>query len=220
MFGGGKPEAAATTPVPAEKPVVTAALEPEVTGPIVPGGPPMPRRKPTAAAGTTGAVPRPALPALPVAPGAPRIGPGAVVVADSVAPKGCRKPAELTADDVRRLQTEFMVAALRCHKVEGLGIADKYNTFVRTFSKEMVSQTKTLQTLFRREYGGSHMRHFDTYVTALANEVSQRSQRVSGYCEKVAGLLDAVNQVKPKDIGSFSNNAPIIVRTSLTKQCS
>lgn len=221
MFGGGKPEAVVTAPVPAEKPVVVAAVEPELaTGPVMPGGPPMPRRKPTAAAGATGAVPRPAMPALPVAPGAPSIGRGATVVADALAPKGCRKPAELTADHVRRLQTEFMVAALRCHKVEGLKIADKYNTFVRTFSKEMVSQTKTLQSLFRREYGGSHLRHFDTYVTALANEVSQRSQRDYAYCQKVADLLDAVNKVKPAEIGSFSTAAPVIVRTSLTKQCS
>ncbi|MDD3446299.1 MAG: hypothetical protein PHS60_12865 [Zavarzinia sp.] len=208
-----------TTPAPEAKPVVTAAVEPEVLGPVVPGGPPMPRRKPTAAAGATGAVPRPALPALPVAPGAPRVGPGAIVVADAVAPQGCRKPAEMAADDVRRLQTELMVAALRCHKDEKLKIADKYNAFVRKFSDEMVSQTKTLQVLFRREYGGSHMRRFDTYVTALANEISQRSQRTAGYCQKVADLLDLVNAVKPKEIGTFSGTAPVIVRSSLKNPC-
>ncbi|PWR23946.1 hypothetical protein [Zavarzinia compransoris] len=219
MFG--KPEQAATAPAagPQPEPVAVAAAEPLVTGPVMPGGPPMPSRKPTAAAGATIAAPRPALPAVPVAPGAPRIGPGTQIQADTVAPKGCRKPAELAADDVRRLQTELMVAALRCHKDADLKIADKYNSFVRKFSDEMVAQTKTLQVLFKREYGGSHMKQFDIYVTALANEISQRSQRTPSYCKQVADLLDQVNAVKPKEIATFSSQAPVIVRTSLTTAC-
>lgn len=219
MFGG-KPEQAAVTPPAAQpEPVAVAVAEPVVTGPVMPGGPPMPSRKPTAAAGATIATPRPALPAVPVAPGAPRIGPGVMIQADSVAPKGCRKPDELAADDVRRLQTELMVAALRCHKDADLKIADKYNAFVRKFSDEMVVQTKTLQVLFKREYGGSHMKQFDIYVTALANEISQRSQRTAGYCKQVAALLDQVNAVKPKEIATFSSQAPMLVRTSLTTAC-
>lgn len=213
-----KPEAAVTDVKPAEAPAVVAAV-PEDLGPIMPGGPPMPSRKPTAAAGATVAVPRPALPALPVAPGAPRITPGAQIMADNVAPTVCRKPAEAAADDVRRLQTELMVAALKCHKDPSLKVADKYNTFVRKFSNVMVDHTKSLQSVFKRQFGSAYMKQFDIYVTALANEISQRSQRTAGYCKQIDELLDKANAVKPEEIGGFSGQAPVIVRTSLNKPC-
>lgn len=214
-----KPESAVTDAKPVEPAPVAVAAVPENIGPIVPGGPPMPSRKPTAAAGATVAVPRPALPAVPVAPGAPRIGPGARILADNVAPTVCRKPEEAMADDVRRLQTELMVAALKCHTVQELKIADKYNSFVRKFSDEMVSQTKALQSVFKRQYGSAYMKQFDIYVTALANEISQRSQQTPGYCKQIGDLLDLANAVKPKEIGGFSGQAPLIVRTSLNKPC-
>ncbi|MFA5123110.1 hypothetical protein [Zavarzinia sp.] len=212
--GSSKPEAAAT---PAAEPAVVAAADPEPVGPIVPGGPPMPSRKPTAASGSTVAVPKPVLPA--VAAGAAPVMPGNQIQADTVAPTVCRKTGEGAADDVRRLQTELMVAALKCHRDPSLKIADKYNAFVRKFSNEMVTQTTTLQALFKRQYGSAYMKQFDVYVTALANEISQRSQKTAGYCKIIDGLLDQVNAVAPKDIGNFSGQAPVIVRTSLNKPC-
>lgn len=216
---GGKPEVAAVT-APPPAPVAVAPVIPDVVGPLIAGGPPMPSRKPTAAAGTTVAMSRPALPALPVAPGAPRIGPGNQIQADVVAPTICRKPDEVSADDVRRLQTELMVAALRCHKNPDLKIADKYNAFVRKFSPEMVRQTKALQALFKRQFGTAYMKQFDIYVTALANEISQRGGKTVDYCKVADGLLDKVNAVKAEELGTFSATAPVIVRSSLNgKTC-
>lgn len=217
-FDSGKPEAAVTTPVeqPQTQVVVAAALIPMV--PVIPGGPPMPSRKPTAASGTT------AVTVDLKAADAPAVARPAVYIsklnvdADLVAPTVCRKPAELVADHVRRLQTEVMIAGLRCQKFTP-GIAQKYNKFVRTFSKEMVTQTKTLQTVFRRQYGGGFMKQFDMYVTALANQVSAKSQKTYGYCKSVDALLDAVNAVKPKDLGTFSTTAPVLVRTRHDKAC-
>lgn len=218
MFGSSKPEATVTTPPPA--PVAVVPAVPEPVGPLIAGGPPMPSRKPTAAAGATVALTRPAMPSLPVAPGGPRIGPGSQIQADTVAPTICRKPTEISADHVRRLQTELMVAALRCHKDPALKVADKYNAFVRKFSPEMVKQTNALQSLFKRQYGSAYMKQFDIYVTALANEISQRGGKTAGYCKLVDELLDKVNAVKVEELGTFSGTAPVIVRSSLSgKTC-
>lgn len=226
---GSKPEAAVTTPPPSPPAQVAAVADPLPIAPVMPGGPPMPSRKPTASAGTTAAIPAvvvdpKAVPADAPAGAPPVAAQPAVYIsnlnvdADLVAPTVCRKPAELVADHVRRLQTELMIAGLRCEKFAP-GIAAKYNAFVRTFSKEMVVQTKTLQTVFRRQYGSGFMRQFDTYVTALANQVSAKSQKTFGYCRSVDALLDAVNAVTPKNLGVFSTTAPVLVRTRHDKAC-
>ena len=93
-------------------------------------------------------------------------------------PKACQSAAEINAERVRQIQTEFMVAALKCRKDPQAGVLDRYNAFVRKFSPELVKQSNVLQSYFKRQYGAGHLKRYDSYITKLANELSTSLESV------------------------------------------
>ncbi len=72
---------------------------------------------------------------------------------------------------VRRLQTKLMVAALSC------GAKSEYNDFVLHYRPHLKRHGTALKAKFRAEYGGSYQKRLDSFVTALANQASQRSNK-------------------------------------------
>jgi hypothetical protein len=104
----------------------------------------------------------------------------------------CPSIAEASAERVRVLQTELMVAALKCRGREDLGLFEKYNTFVRKFTPELVEHGKTLTGYFQRSYGNSYRQKMDKYITSLANTVSIASDKDPQFCEVSSQRADAV----------------------------
>jgi len=104
---------------------------------------------------------------------------------------------------MRVLQTELMVAALTCNQ------KDKYNSFVRKFSSELVGQTNSMKNYFTRAHGSRATQEMNSLVTNLANEASQRVIKYEGnFCSDASALFDAVLAVSPKELVSFAAARP------------
>ena len=71
--------------------------------------------------------------------------------------------------EVRRLQTNMMVAALAC------GARSDYNEFVITHRSSLQKYGQAIRTEFRRRYGKAGDNRLNQFVTRLANEASARS---------------------------------------------
>ena len=134
-------------------------------------------------------------------------------------PKACQSPAERAAENVRQLQTAFMVAALKCRNHPDANLTDPYNAFVRKYSNELLRQSNVLQGYFKRQYGGAYLKRFDTYITQLANEVSRRSQTIPQYCQSMRPVLAAVMSVEPKDLGGFDGKLPQLATAAQSPKC-
>lgn len=71
--------------------------------------------------------------------------------------------------EVRRLQTNLMVAALSC------GARADYNAFVINHRSSLKKYGTAIRKEFKRRYGKSGPRRLNRFVTRLANEASARS---------------------------------------------
>jgi hypothetical protein len=117
----------------------------------------------------------------------------------------CFTPQEASAHHVRQVQTEMMVAALKCrhHSQE---LPKQYNSFVTKFNKPLSENAKTLKSFFARAYGKDQSREFDTYITSLANDASLKSMQDPEYCETVKNLFDqALSAKKTEDLHRISS---------------
>jgi hypothetical protein len=112
--------------------------------------------------------------------------------APALAAPQCPSLAEANAERVRILQTELMVAALKCRARTDLGLFEKYNTFVRTFTPELVEHGKALTSYFQRSYGSIYRQKMDTFITSLANTVSIASDKDPQFCDITSQRADAV----------------------------
>jgi hypothetical protein len=117
----------------------------------------------------------------------------------------CTGPEESKAVSLRALQTELMVAALKCsHKPE---LAAQYNSFVRSFGRELAENGKVLMAAFKRTYPKDHQKRFDSFITRLANDASQKSLSSPDYCETTPQLFDSVLGLKGTEVVAFASTA-------------
>lgn len=87
--------------------------------------------------------------------------------------------------EVRRLQTNLMVAALSCRA------RSDYNEFITAHRPSLQSYGKAIQAEFRRRYGRDGSKQLNRFVTRLANEASARSNADrDGFCAEAAGLFE------------------------------
>lgn len=99
----------------------------------------------------------------------------------------CADPLDQTAVRTKTLQTELMVAALRCDGNK------RYNAFVHKFERDLVAQGSRLKTYFKQAYGAKSERRLNRFVTFLANSASLRSLDMgNGYCASAHALFDEV----------------------------
>lgn len=71
--------------------------------------------------------------------------------------------------EVRRLQTNLMVAALSCRA------RAEYNDFILTHRPSLQKYGKAIRAEFRRRYGPNGSKRLNRFITRLANEASARS---------------------------------------------
>jgi hypothetical protein len=118
---------------------------------------------------------------------------------------GCYGPAELSAVQVRMLQSELMVGALACRDSNPeLGMVAQYNSFVHRLGDRLVRHSKVLQAHFSKQYGATSRRELESFVTALANDASKRSMTSATYCQGAAELFRNVAGLEQRDLERFS----------------
>ncbi|WP_259780623.1 hypothetical protein [Aestuariispira ectoiniformans] len=88
------------------------------------------------------------------------------------------------AKQVRRLQSELMVAALGC------GHRSQYNAFAVAYRSDLQKNGKFLKSYFRSQHGSGGERALNRFVTSLANEASMRMASNPEYCSQTDIAFD------------------------------
>ncbi len=125
----------------------------------------------------------------------------AVVVPPAQAKPLCYSAQEVRAMQLRQVQVELMVGALKCQDPQ-MGMRDKYSTFVNRFSTNISSNAKELRALFNRQGVGE--RGLDRYMTELSNDASMRSVHVEDYCGSIGEMFDQALSMKPAELGTWA----------------
>jgi hypothetical protein len=130
----------------------------------------------------------------------------AAPAAEKLAPGECRPTPDQASVGLRALQTELMVAGLKCS-------ADKFNDFVNKFKVTIKTDATRLQTLFSKSFGKSGSSHMNEFVTELANEASTRSNGMSDdeYCQQESALFAKVLALTGAELERFSAMRPLAV---------
>jgi hypothetical protein len=111
----------------------------------------------------------------------------------------CKVTPEQASIGIRALQTELMVAGLKCS-------AEQWNSFTAKFKATLKTDADRMQRLFSKSYGKSGSSEMNAFVTSLANEASQRSNGFSeaDYCKQQDVLFKKVLALTEKELERFS----------------
>ncbi len=114
-------------------------------------------------------------------------------------PDGCKPTPEQASIGIRALQTELMVAGLKCS-------AEEWNNFTATFKNTIKKDADRLQSVFRKAYGKGGSSEMNSFVTQLANDASQRSNGSSeeDYCKQEEVLFRKVFALTGEQLERFS----------------
>jgi len=112
---------------------------------------------------------------------------------------GCKPTPEQASIGIRALQTELMVAGLKCS-------AEQWNSFTAKFKTTIKSDADRMQRLFTKTYGKAGPNQMNGFVTQLANEASQRSNAYSeiDYCRQEDQLFQKVLALTAGELELFS----------------
>lgn len=117
---------------------------------------------------------------------------GACLTSANAVMAACAEPAERTAFEVRRLQTELMVAALSCD------LRPEYNAFVRKFGTDLNRGSRDMRSYFRRAHGGAAESRLTTHLTAMANEAAlQLVTPGAAFCERALRAYRTIAELPP-----------------------
>lgn len=119
--------------------------------------------------------------------------------AAKVPPGGCQPTPDQASIGIRALQTELMVAGLKCS-------AEKWNAFTAKFKTTIKTDADRMQRLFSKSYGKSGANQMNAFVTQLANDASQRSNGFSeaDYCKQQDMLFEKVLALTSLELERFS----------------
>jgi len=111
----------------------------------------------------------------------------------------CKPTPDQAGIGIRALQTELMVAGLKCS-------AEQWNTFTAKFKATLKTDADRLQKAFAKAYGKGGSNQMNAFVTSLANEASQRSNHFSeaDYCKQQDVLFTKVLALTEKELERFS----------------
>jgi hypothetical protein len=129
--------------------------------------------------------------------------------AEPKAPPGaCQPTPEQASIGIRALQTELMVAGLKCS-------AEQWNTFTAQFKTTIKKDADRLQRVFLKAYGRGGATQMNAFVTQLANDASQRSNGSSeaDYCKQEDVLYQKVLALSGEQLERFSAARDLAVPT-------
>lgn len=116
----------------------------------------------------------------------------------------CMTQEERVAAQVRAVQTELMVAALSCRAVPGRDFTAHYNAFVQKHGERLIHNGRVLQGYFKARFGAQSGSRFDSFMTALANDLSRRSMASATFCDESVGLFQEIARLERKDLETWS----------------
>ncbi|MFQ5534848.1 MAG: hypothetical protein ACE5EM_08530 [Sphingomonadales bacterium] len=116
----------------------------------------------------------------------------AAIPGEIMAASDCVTSAQAKAARIRAVQTELMVAALKCDNRPGMALRDSYNQFVERFSPILVAQARILTGHFKHQFGADFERHQDRFITGLANRISIASNRDPGFCRSADTFVQSL----------------------------
>lgn len=119
---------------------------------------------------------------------------------------GCKQTPDQSSIGMRALQTELMVAGLKCS-------ADQWNSFTAKFKTVIKTDADRLQHLFNKTYGKGGATHMNAFVTQLANDASQRSNQMTEatYCQQEGQLFLKILALTGQDLERFSVHRALAV---------
>jgi hypothetical protein len=111
----------------------------------------------------------------------------------------CQPTPDQASIGIRALQTELMVAGLKCS-------ADQWNSFTAKFKTTIKTDADRMQKLFSKAYGKAGPNQMNAFVTQLANDASQRSNGFSeaDYCKQENVLFQKVLAFTNLELERFS----------------
>jgi len=112
---------------------------------------------------------------------------------------GCKVTPDNASIGIRALQTELMVAGLKCS-------AEQWNAFTSKFKTTIKADADRMQHLFSKSYGKGGPNQMNAFVTQLANDASQRSNAYSeaDYCKLQDVLFKKVLALSATELERFS----------------
>jgi hypothetical protein len=126
--------------------------------------------------------------------------------AKTLLPGECGPTPDQASIGLRALQTELMVAGLKCS-------ADQWNSFTAKFKATIKTDADRLQHVFAKAYGKGGANEMNSFVTQLANDASQRSNAFSEaeYCKQEDILFSKVLALTALDLERFSAKRKLAV---------
>jgi hypothetical protein len=114
-------------------------------------------------------------------------------------PGECKVTPDQASIGIRALQTELMVAGLKCS-------AEQWNSFTAKFKTTIKTDADRMQHLFAKAYGKGGASQMNTFVTQLANDASQRSNGFAevDYCKQEDVLFQQVLALTGEELEKFS----------------
>jgi hypothetical protein len=111
----------------------------------------------------------------------------------------CKVTPDNASIGIRALQTELMVAGLKCS-------AEQWNSFTAQFKATIKMDADRMQHLFSKSYGKSGASQMNAFVTQLANDASQRSNGFSeaDYCKQEDVVFKKVLALTGKELERFA----------------
>jgi len=121
-------------------------------------------------------------------------------------PGECKVTPDQASIGIRALQTELMVAGLKCG-------AEEWNNFTAKFKTTMKTDADRMQHLFSKTYGKGGATHMNAFVTQLANDASQRSNGFAevDYCRQEEVLFKQVLALTGEELEKFSAHRALAV---------
>jgi hypothetical protein len=116
------------------------------------------------------------------------------------AAKSCTSDSEYSSLSLRVLQSDLLVAGLRCRA------HSQYNSFVSKFGGELQANGSALKKFFSARGGG---RQLDQMVTRLANDASNRAGvDTHSYCAGIDEMFDEVLGINNADLRKYAAARP------------
>jgi hypothetical protein len=117
--------------------------------------------------------------------------------------KSCADTKDYGALSVRVLQSDLLIAGLRC-RAHG-----KYNLFVKKFGPVLQVHGENLKRFFQAQYGKGSTKKLDVMVTKLANNASNRTGTdTHAYCASISAMFEEVMAIDSKQLVTYAMNRP------------
>ncbi|MCJ9430230.1 hypothetical protein [Kordiimonas marina] len=115
----------------------------------------------------------------------------------------CMRPDEVTADQIRFIETELRIAAQQCVGGKNIDLPDLYTSFVLE-KRPYLARSERPLTLYLKRKGKQDL---SSYLNTVASRVSYESANVSQFCSK--SRLAAEVAVKSADPSILLSLLPI-----------